>query len=178
MASANIYTRVYRKVSGLASWIEKCEWYSTRCSCISILCVSLVSFAAITLCVASERVIPKVSIYSLSTQSGNLWVHSRTISHLGDVIATERSVVCSYVKYGQWNHSFLAHHLSQERLVVLQSGNSMCAVLFGVMGLHNHVVCAVFDALSRNNLGVTCKVKVKLSLCLYWGSGSIAPYIL
>jgi hypothetical protein len=100
------------------------------------------------------------------------------IAHLGDVVATERSVFCSSVKNGQWNQRFLAHHLSQERLAVWQSGNSMCAVLFGVMGLHNHVVCAVFDALSRNNLGVTCEVKVKLSLCLYCGSGGIAPYIL
>jgi hypothetical protein len=29
---------------------------ANRCSCIAILCVSLVSFAAITLCVASQRV--------------------------------------------------------------------------------------------------------------------------
>jgi hypothetical protein len=36
---------------------------ATRCSCIAILWVSLVSFAAITLCVASQRVIPKVSLY-------------------------------------------------------------------------------------------------------------------
>jgi hypothetical protein len=36
---------------------------ATRCSCIAILCVSLVSFAAITLCVASERVFIVVSLY-------------------------------------------------------------------------------------------------------------------
>jgi hypothetical protein len=36
---------------------------ATRYSCMAILWVSLVSFAAITLCVASQRVIPKVSIY-------------------------------------------------------------------------------------------------------------------
>jgi hypothetical protein len=29
---------------------------ATRCSCIAILCITLVSFAAITLCVASQRV--------------------------------------------------------------------------------------------------------------------------
>jgi hypothetical protein len=34
---------------------------ATSCSCIAILWVSLVSFAAITLCYASQRVIPKVS---------------------------------------------------------------------------------------------------------------------
>jgi hypothetical protein len=36
---------------------------ATRCSCIAILWNSLVSFAAITLCVASKRVMPKVSVY-------------------------------------------------------------------------------------------------------------------
>jgi hypothetical protein len=36
---------------------------ATRCSFIAILWVSLVSFTAITLCVASQRVIPKVSLY-------------------------------------------------------------------------------------------------------------------
>jgi hypothetical protein len=36
---------------------------ATRCGCIAILYVSLVNFAAITLCVASQREIPKVSVY-------------------------------------------------------------------------------------------------------------------
>jgi hypothetical protein len=36
---------------------------ATRCSCIAILRVSLVSFAAITLCVASHRVFVVVRIY-------------------------------------------------------------------------------------------------------------------
>jgi hypothetical protein len=35
---------------------------ATRCSCIAILCVSLVSFATITFCVASQRVFV-VSVY-------------------------------------------------------------------------------------------------------------------
>jgi hypothetical protein len=45
-------TRVYPKVSGLATWSEKCKLSATRCSCITI------NFS-----VASERVIPKVSTY-------------------------------------------------------------------------------------------------------------------
>jgi hypothetical protein len=36
---------------------------ATRCSCIVILWVSLVSFAGITLCVASQRVFIVVSVY-------------------------------------------------------------------------------------------------------------------
>jgi len=36
---------------------------ATRCSCIAIFSVSLVSFATITLCVTSQRVIPKVRVY-------------------------------------------------------------------------------------------------------------------
>jgi hypothetical protein len=35
---------------------------ATRCSCIAILWVSLVSFATITICVASQRAILKVSV--------------------------------------------------------------------------------------------------------------------
>jgi hypothetical protein len=36
---------------------------ATRCSCIAILRVSVVSFAAITLCVASQRMFIVVSVY-------------------------------------------------------------------------------------------------------------------
>jgi hypothetical protein len=66
-------------VSGLAAWSEDSKWYSsltTRCSCIAILCVSLVSFAAITLSVASQRVF--VVVYFVMTKSGNLWIHPHT----------------------------------------------------------------------------------------------------
>jgi lipopolysaccharide export LptBFGC system permease protein LptF len=42
---------VYPKVSGLAAWSENCKWY------ISLPLGAVVSlFAAITLCVASQRV--------------------------------------------------------------------------------------------------------------------------
>jgi hypothetical protein len=37
-----------------------------------------VSFTAITLCVASQRVIVVVVVVSLSTPSGNFWIHPRT----------------------------------------------------------------------------------------------------
>jgi hypothetical protein len=49
----------------------------TRCSFVAILWVSLVSFATVTLCVASQRVSIFVSIYFFMTQSGNLWIHPR-----------------------------------------------------------------------------------------------------
>jgi hypothetical protein len=42
---------------------------AARCSCIAILWVSLVNFAAVTLCVASHRVF--IVVISLWTQSGN-----------------------------------------------------------------------------------------------------------
>jgi hypothetical protein len=51
----------------------------SRCSCIAILSVSLVSFASITLCVASQRVfvvvVVVVVVYFVMTQSENFWVH-------------------------------------------------------------------------------------------------------
>jgi hypothetical protein len=59
------HTRVYPKVSGLVTWSENWNWYSsvTRCTCIAILWISLVSFAALTLYVASQWVFIIVSVY-------------------------------------------------------------------------------------------------------------------
>jgi hypothetical protein len=74
-----VHTRVYPKVSGLAALereLQMIQLSATRCSCISILWVSLVSFAATTLCVASQRVF---IVISLSTQSGNFWIHLRIV---------------------------------------------------------------------------------------------------
>jgi hypothetical protein len=49
--------RVYPKVSGLALCSENCKWYSSLPlgAVLSLFCVSLASFAVITLCVASQR---------------------------------------------------------------------------------------------------------------------------
>jgi hypothetical protein len=43
--------------------LQMVQLSATRCSCIAILWVTLVSFAAITLCVASQRVFIAVSVY-------------------------------------------------------------------------------------------------------------------
>jgi hypothetical protein len=60
------------KVWGLSKSFRTCrlerelqivQLSATRCSCIAILWVTRVSFAAITLCVASQRVTPKINLY-------------------------------------------------------------------------------------------------------------------
>jgi hypothetical protein len=56
--------------------LQMVELSASKCSCVAILWVSLVSFATITLCVASQRVFIVVVI-SLSTQTGNFWIHPR-----------------------------------------------------------------------------------------------------
>jgi hypothetical protein len=56
----------------LARELQMVELSATRCSCITTLWVSLVSFAAITLCVASQRVF--IVYFFTSTQSGNFWI--------------------------------------------------------------------------------------------------------
>jgi hypothetical protein len=61
-----LYTRVYPKVSGLAALqreLQMVQLSATGCSYIAILWVSLVSFVAITLCVASQWVFIVVSVY-------------------------------------------------------------------------------------------------------------------
>jgi hypothetical protein len=55
-------TKIFR--TGRLEWeLQMAQLSATSCSCIAIVWVSLVSFAAITLCVVSQRVIPKVSAY-------------------------------------------------------------------------------------------------------------------
>jgi hypothetical protein len=58
--------------------LQMIQLSATRWSCIAILWVSLVIFAAITHCVASQRVLVLIS---LSTQSGNFWIHPRIDCH-------------------------------------------------------------------------------------------------
>jgi hypothetical protein len=48
--------------SNLEQELQMIQFSATRCSCIVILRVSLVSFASITLCVASQRVFVVVSV--------------------------------------------------------------------------------------------------------------------
>jgi hypothetical protein len=43
-----------------------------------------VSFAAITLCVASRRVVIVNVVISLSTESGNVWIHPRMLNNSYD----------------------------------------------------------------------------------------------
>jgi hypothetical protein len=53
-----------------------------------------VSFAAITFCVASQRVFTAVSVYFIMTQSGNFWIHSRTYI-LSNANGGPTSISCS-----------------------------------------------------------------------------------
>jgi hypothetical protein len=47
--------------------LQMVQLSASRCNCIAILWISLLSFAAIALCV----------VYFVVTQSGNFWIHSR-----------------------------------------------------------------------------------------------------
>jgi len=58
--------------------LQMVQLSATECGYIVILWVSIVSFAAITLWRGQQRVIPKVSIYFVMTQSGNFWIHNRS----------------------------------------------------------------------------------------------------
>jgi hypothetical protein len=61
--------------------LQMVQLSATRCSYIATLWASLVSFAPISLCVASQLV-----FISLSTQSGNFWIHSRLCAHYSWII--------------------------------------------------------------------------------------------
>jgi hypothetical protein len=56
--------------------LQMVQLSATRYSCIAILWVSLVSFAATTLCVASQRVFIVV-VYFVMTRSEKFWIYTR-----------------------------------------------------------------------------------------------------
>jgi hypothetical protein len=56
--------------------LQMVQLSATERSCITVLWVSLVSFAAIILCVASQGVFIDV-VYLVMTQSRNFWIHPR-----------------------------------------------------------------------------------------------------
>jgi hypothetical protein len=68
------YRKVYLKVSGLAAWMVQLS--ATNWNFIATLWVSLVSFAAITLCVASQRVFIFVSVHFVV---GSVRIHPRIV---------------------------------------------------------------------------------------------------
>jgi hypothetical protein len=61
-------SKSFRTGRRLERELQRVQLSANGCSCIAILWVSLVSFAAITLCIASRGFI--VIVISLSTQSG------------------------------------------------------------------------------------------------------------
>jgi hypothetical protein len=64
-SSENKYESVSKsfRTGRLEQELQTVQLSATRCSCIAILWVSLVSFAAITLCVASQRVFIVIAVY-------------------------------------------------------------------------------------------------------------------
>jgi hypothetical protein len=76
LIGVGLYERVSKsfRTGRLERELQMVQLSATRCSCSTILWVSLVSFAAITLCIASQRVF---IVYFVMTQSGNFWIHSR-----------------------------------------------------------------------------------------------------
>jgi hypothetical protein len=71
--------------------LQMVQLSATRYSCVAVLWVSLVSFAAMALCIASERVL----FISLSTQPGNFLIHLRTWSR----VLLEKLIVTQLVKF-------------------------------------------------------------------------------
>jgi glucose uptake protein GlcU len=53
------------------------------------------SFAAITLCVASQRVFVVVSVYLIMIQSGNFWIHPRMQLKTLNLRLTSHSIATS-----------------------------------------------------------------------------------
>jgi hypothetical protein len=76
--------------------LQMVQLSATRCSCITILWVSLVSFAAITLFVASQRVFIIVSVYLVSDSIRKLL---GTPSYSHNISYDHVKLVCSFFAF-------------------------------------------------------------------------------
>jgi len=65
---------------------------ASRCSCIAILWVNLVSFATITICIYSQWVL----FISLLTQSGNFWIYPCIYIYNKEILPQICSCKCWY----------------------------------------------------------------------------------
>jgi hypothetical protein len=99
------YTRVYPKVSGLDAWSENCKWYSCLPSCIAILWVSLVSFTAIPLCVASQRVFIIVVYFVIDSVRKLL----DTPSYNSLLVQSSSAKSCRFLDTRAWLGSVMAY---------------------------------------------------------------------
>jgi hypothetical protein len=77
---------------------------ATRCSCIAIFRVTLVSFAAVTLFVASQRMFV---VYFIMTQSGNFWIYPhrmRLVASQTSTLRTRTEMVFKTLVFSPLNH--------------------------------------------------------------------------
>jgi hypothetical protein len=71
------------------------------------LWVSIVNFASITLCVASQREFMAVVVRFVMTQSGNFWTYPRKLQRPTNLHITIRSFLgCCAVKFHGWKPTF------------------------------------------------------------------------
>jgi len=87
--------------------LQMIQLSATSCSCIAVLWVSLVSFTAITLCVASQRVCCCLFRYRLRPETFGYtlvrWIH-RTLKYFTQTNGTEMNATCTtFDKAGTWD---------------------------------------------------------------------------
>jgi hypothetical protein len=104
---------------------------ATRCSCIAILWVSLVSFAAITLCVASQRVFVVVGVYFIIDSVRELL---DTPSYLR-LLRVHKSIPYNYdncllFAWSSWNGRILVRSGPTLRMLISETTQQIISVGF------------------------------------------------
>jgi hypothetical protein len=99
------------RTGGLERELQMIQLSATRCSCIAILWISLVSFAVNTLCVASQRAFIDVNGYFVIDSVRNLLATlSYSHAYVWRALCTSQKDLnrphCSaYTYFGRWMHA-------------------------------------------------------------------------
>jgi hypothetical protein len=130
--------------------LQMVQLSATMCSFITILWVSIVSFVAITVCVASQRKFIVVLI-SLSTQSGNFWIHFCMLTSCLCPSSSHKLWRC-YIIYRHTSVCQYTHNISgTESILILRQEyndnwaveNETCTVVLWVIYQRHKYFCCL-----------------------------------
>jgi hypothetical protein len=156
---------------------------ATTCDCITILWVSLVSFAAVTLCVASERVFIVVSVYFVIDSVREL-LDTRIQPH-ETLLWSKTGEVSRSISYDAWRWNWslewcIMHSVVQSCAILWNSAHLHCPICVGRSTVclastvrvnpQENLLCLRETGFYFHFASSKCHIRVSLQLCAAYRS--------
>jgi hypothetical protein len=152
---------------------------ATRCSCIAILWVSLVSFASITLCVTSQLEITKVSVYFVIDSVRKL-LDTRSYSYYGILISQKQQIIPKLLThthtswkrctdlFNSWTWSCGTIKMMKTLYRKLLVKYKIVLFLIYARGSENNLHCSMESVFFFNSADLSFQQMFKHSVIIFW----------